>query len=520
MRPIWKILIVAAVVAGSLAVFLLVMPGNREKIALENYRNQLKQQGEKMNVAELAPSVSPTDADQGKALVSEASLLGNLNEYPRTMHWIAPGHALVGWRETISPTYDLTNCWPTLDEALKRNEETLAAVRATLDQSGLGFPLDYQAGFSMGFPHLLPIKEVSLWLMASTELKLHEHDTNGAWENLLAEANLVRKNSGEPIIISQLVRIAITQIAIADIWEALQYPGWSDAQLQQLQTNWEGFDLLDHVEPALDMERDSLRGEFDYMRTSFSNYNNYLNPLAFGSSTPRYETLSEIAANPPEGIKAHFRYGNWKSTGSYEEELVTMKVCQAAVEASRRFRTNESFVLELNNFEQEVTNILKVHAGWEKRFATATNFLGSNRPGEFASRFLVKIAVVETERRMVVTAIALERYRLQHGEYPAALAELTPAILKSVPIDLMDGKPLRYRKKNDGVFLLYSVGEDGKDDGGDGSPPQGYTSSYKIWYKMRDVVWPMPATVEEVQKYEADTLRELRKPTVTNSSSR
>ena len=78
---------------------------------------------------------------------------------------------------------------------------------------------------------------------------------------------------------------------------------------------------------------------------------------------------------------------------------------------------------------------------------------------------------MENERRMAVTAIALERFRLRHGEYPAQLAGLVPAFLPKAPIDLMDGKPLRYRRKDDGTFLLYSVGEDGKDDEGDSSPP-------------------------------------------------
>jgi hypothetical protein len=69
---------------------------------------------------------------------------------------------------------------------------------------------------------------------------------------------------------------------------------------------------------------------------------------------------------------------------------------------------------------------------------------------------------------------------------------------------------LRYQRRADGTFLLYSVGEDGKDDGGDGSPPQTDNSEHKQWYKMRDIVWPIPATPDEVKKYEADTLQKLK----------
>jgi len=82
--------------------------------------------------------------------------------------------------------------------------------------------------------------------------------------------------------------------------------------------------------------------------------------------------------------------------------------------------------------------------------------------------------------------------------------------LQKTPIDFMDGKPLRYRRREDGTFLLYSVGEDGQDDGGDGSPRPTDTSTRRQWYRMRDAVWPAPATPEEVRKYEAEMRQKLK----------
>jgi hypothetical protein len=42
---------------------------------------------------------------------------------------------------------------------------------------------------------------------------------------------------------------------------------------------------------------------------------------------------------------------------------------------------------------------------------------------------------------------------------------LIPEFLDKVPTDPYDGKPLRYRRLDDGV-VVYSIGRDGKDDGG------------------------------------------------------
>jgi hypothetical protein len=64
-------------------------------------------------------------------------------------------------------------------------------------------------------------------------------------------------------------------------------------------------------------------------------------------------------------------------------------------------------------------------------------------------------------------AIACERYRRRHGTLPQSLDELVPEFLPRVPIDPFDGQPLRYLVAEDG-YLVYSVGPDGTDHGGQG----------------------------------------------------
>ena len=62
--------------------------------------------------------------------------------------------------------------------------------------------------------------------------------------------------------------------------------------------------------------------------------------------------------------------------------------------------------------------------------------------------------------------LALRAYRLDHGRYPDTLAELAPSYLKSIPTDQFSlKKPFRYRKTG-AKYVLYSIGPDGKDNGG------------------------------------------------------
>jgi hypothetical protein len=66
----------------------------------------------------------------------------------------------------------------------------------------------------------------------------------------------------------------------------------------------------------------------------------------------------------------------------------------------------------------------------------------------------------------------------------------------------MDGRELRYRVNADRTWSLYSVGENGVDDGGDPRPP-GDKSTAKFFGSGLDVVWPQPATAEEIAQEEA-----------------
>jgi hypothetical protein len=76
---------------------------------------------------------------------------------------------------------------------------------------------------------------------------------------------------------------------------------------------------------------------------------------------------------------------------------------------------------------------------------------------------------------------------------------LAPEYLPAIPHDF-DGKPLRYWRNANNSFTLYSIGDDGKDDGGNPAPTEEHKSS-SIWYSGRDWVWPQPATAEEIQKF-------------------
>ena len=67
---------------------------------------------------------------------------------------------------------------------------------------------------------------------------------------------------------------------------------------------------------------------------------------------------------------------------------------------------------------------------------------------------------------MARVACALERFRLAQGNYPETLDALSPQFIESLPHDVIGGQPLKYHRTDYGQFALYSIGWNGKDDGG------------------------------------------------------
>jgi hypothetical protein len=98
---------------------------------------------------------------------------------------------------------------------------------------------------------------------------------------------------------------------------------------------------------------------------------------------------------------------------------------------------------------------------------------------------------MKADRTALLTVLALKRYEKENGRYPENLRVLVEeGYLEKLPMDPYSDGALVYRRTDDG-FLLYSCGEDLKDDGGklglggDGKP--------RMWADDGDwVFWPVP----------------------------
>ena len=81
---------------------------------------------------------------------------------------------------------------------------------------------------------------------------------------------------------------------------------------------------------------------------------------------------------------------------------------------------------------------------------------------------LFKRATLEAMFETARVGIACKIYKNMYGNFPEDLTELSPEILEEVPVDPFTGHPLIYKKQDLGI-IVYSVGSNLKDDGGNGT---------------------------------------------------
>ena len=82
------------------------------------------------------------------------------------------------------------------------------------------------------------------------------------------------------------------------------------------------------------------------------------------------------------------------------------------------------------------------------------------------TRIPVRPAKAQTAVDHALLACALERYRLANGRFPDKLDALTPQFLSQAPADPLGDESYKYRRTDDGQFIVYSVGWNQTDDGG------------------------------------------------------
>lgn len=473
--------------------------------AVAETRQALRQEGFKTDLADFDLSTSPEqrarEAILKEAVEEPAPTITNedlpdaprhwshrpyrpspisLNEdSPDLMEAVESNSAAVVWRlaspgkpvrrgPSLVPLYSWDDFRKALDAKGPRLDRACAAIFA----GPIRFDLRRKASGSYREPPLNQIKGLMRSLDNRLVLALRDGNPAAAWTNLLAATRLVTAREPEPLQKCHLARFKATELAFGATWQALQTNGWPDAQLARLQAEWEPVDFFTGLPDTAAYGRASEAAFFQRER------------LMPRPAAPFGEFMAWALRFPVmvwEMQNEEWRHEQYLQHGSYVDEAAMLHHYRDAEVELRRAVSAPTW--------SEMGRMPRVLRPYPINAQTIKDLLGH-------------AAVAEAQRRIIIAALALERYRARHGTYPQSLSGLVPEFLRKPPTDFMDGQPLRYRLSEDGHFIIYSVGLDCADNGGRWPPHDrpGPFGDRLDGLSSSVIVWPLPASLAAVDR--------------------
>jgi hypothetical protein len=389
---------------------------------------------------------------------------------------------------------------PAVLEGMKTDTAVFAELRAASSREYSRFPVVYDLDnpWMILLPHLSKILQTEGRLSLEARAELAAAQTDQALADMKLMLALADSTKSEPFLISYLVRLASVQIAIQPVWEGLAEHRWSDAQLQELQARFLSYDLLADMEQSLKAERAHGTLTADLMTKkgliyvegigSLNNYRDYQNPF----SKVFFYVIGKLI---PSGWNDREKLNYNKLFDAQFEGVVdltakTVSPRKAAMDADEVGRQiygkywpppagNAHAFFELDRQVNGESSVgVALHAILHHS-ALAMLLLPALR------NVPTKAAAAQTAASQAALACALERCRLANGQFPETLAALSPRFMAYAPNDVITGQPFKYRRTDDGQFILYSVGWDEKDDGG--------VPGKSLFDLQGDWVWSYPA---------------------------
>lgn len=348
----------------------------------------------------------------------------------------------------------------TMLQILTPANATLSRIAELARRPQAQFPLHYNLIATEGsIPNLLAEATENLALSqlfmnrATSELLLGNNVAAAADTETLLRLSFTQQS--EPLLISLLVRISTTALALKVLDQGLTDHVWTADQLA----------LYQELLWKIDLPKDLLfvlRGERIYFRHSLKALKHSHQGL-----------LASLEMNVT---------GLMLEKGAAYYALLMQRALEKMQNTLKETGWNRSST-QIWQDEQAALEHRPLHRMTYMMVTLAIPALGGA---------IEKVAETQTQVDQTIIACALNRYRLVHGSYPPWLDALLPDYLAKLPNSPINGKPMHYSLKPDGTFLLWTPGWNLKSLGGKPGEFKG----------EGDIVWgqPLPTKPREGSK--------------------
>jgi hypothetical protein len=324
----------------------------------------------------------------------------------------------------------------------------LDVLREALERPCARMDSDYQRPFERPVPNFIRMRILAQMLSQRAQCYLLLGQPEAAWHELALVRDMCRMLEAKPAnncatLVDTMIDVAITGFYTSIIQDGLRLRVWREPELAGMQKQLMDINLLQLLHASFNAERaGSCRTFGTYPPAELKKL------FFFGPHQPGlWEKLSDpvflLVTFAPHG----WLYQNLRVGAQANVILGALDIPNNQLLASEMESAASEFFAAASWGHSPFT-ILATRA--------IPNFLKATRT----------TARNQTMVNEACIACGLERYRLAHGQYPDSLEALVPQFAAKLPHDIIGGKPLKYHRATDGRFVLYSVGWNGKDDGG------------------------------------------------------
>ena len=345
-----------------------------------------------------------------------------------------------------------------IEAYVRTNAPALAKAREAFLLSQFRYPVDFSYGPETEMPHLTQLKEMARISALAAALDAGEERAEEWPKQVELQLKIAGTLDDEPIVLSYLVRAAILRMAVRATERSLSWGSPSGDTCKRLQAAFNNAGKTNLLLRAFVGERALMIPIFRLSRKEVQAFSEDQN--------------GEVPPRQPQRYSGKPQTFLWLS-GLFERDLnfflhtMEKSISLASLPIPKS--------LTLTNYVGSAQIVAE-----KKLYILSGMFLPS------LSRVIVREASTQAVIKLVTTALAVERFRLDRGRLPGDLKELTPQFMDAVPTDFFDGASLRYHRLARG-YMIYSVDADGHDDGGR-EPPEHKKGSDKTSYDLTFIV--------------------------------
>lgn len=320
-------------------------------------------------------------------------------------------------------------------------------AQAVRERPRCQFPMNREFVLATETNQIFDVLQLVKTFQLRASLRLQAGDPQLAVDDLITIRRLSSIAEQEDSLVSLLIEVAILHTFLDGVWDGITRQVLDDADLIRLASRFPGGgDVGRRCLDALRFERAALLQVIDLMQDD---------P---GKLSP--------GALPARNGFVSLWWANNRLAAS--EDLQEHLLSPGGTAATRPTLAGAT----------RLDAAIQDRADGLSRYTQAIAIMAAPVSGAAVARVLQIEAEIDNAR----VAIAVERYRLKHGAYPADLAALLPEFLPALPVDEINHRPIEYRLRPDGTPLIYQWGGDGDDDGG--TPRKSL--------RHGDVVWQYP----------------------------